>query len=177
MSRHHLSHHYFYMLIALAFFSTLLACSTSIQKQPAASYPINTFSWSTPLKGPQGKVIITYQLPQYARADFFLFKQKIDHKSTALAAMKLSNENCLKGHQVALGYGINNGEFHTKYFTGELDWSKHNTITLRWTSDKKIQVTANNETLSVPITESGRVLQVISYYAPIEIHQVEYFSE
>jgi hypothetical protein len=174
MSRHHLSHHYFYRLIALAFCSTLLACST---KPTNVNYPIKTFAWNTPVPSPQGKVVITYQLPQHARADFLLLKQKKSHQSTALASIKLSNENCLKGHQAALGHGTGNGEFYTKYFTKELDWSNHNTISIRWTSNKSIEVTTNSETLSVPIPESSKTLQVISYYAPIEIQHVEYLSE
>lgn len=169
MSRQH-----FCILLLSALCSLLLACST---KPTHVSYPIKTFKWETPVPPAQEKVVITYQLPQYARADFLLLKQKKSHKSTALASIKLSNDNCLKGHQAALGYGTGNGEFYTRYFTKELDWGKHNTISIRWTNDKRIEVTTNNETLSVPITDSGGVLQVISYYAPIEIQHVEYLSE
>lgn len=171
--------------LASIFCFTLIACSslqpTSLQTADSTSTnidtPFKTFAWDTPVAPPHGKVVIIYQLPQYARAEIFLLKQKESHKSTALAAIKLLNENCLKGHQPALGYRTSNGEFYTKYFTKELDWAEHNTISVRWVNGKSIEITTNNETLSVPVTESGRVLQVISYEAPIEIQQVQYFSE
>ncbi len=181
-----MSYRLFSHLLLLTLCSILLACSTQDNKpeaKPQSSKiqdvltPIKTFDWETPLPSPQGKVLITYQLPQYARAEFYFFKQKISHRSTALAAIKLSNENCLTGHQAALGYSINKGEFYTKYFTKELNWSNQNTISIYLKNDKTIQVTTNNETLSVPITTSSRRLQIVSYYAPIEIKQVQYFSE
>ncbi|QEY15805.1 hypothetical protein D0C16_07350 [Cellvibrio sp. KY-GH-1] len=181
MSRYHFSG-----LITFIICSALLACSTKVnnpnEELQSTQFqdlltPVITYDWNTPLPSPEGKILITYQLPQYARAEFYFFNQKITRRGAALAAVKLSNENCLTGHQTSVGYSINNGEFYTKYFTTELNWGSQNTISIHLKNDKTIQVTTNNETLSVPITTSSRRLQIVSYYAPIEIKHVQYFSE
>lgn len=169
-------HRYSHTLLAVTLCASLLACSTNT-KQPDVHTPITTFAWDTPLPGAPDKIEITYKLPQKAHADILLFKRKVGHKGTALARAQLSNDNCLRGHQAGMAYATNEGAFYSQYFTQELSWNSHNTITIQWIGDNTLKVTANNESLSVPITDRVRWLQILTYEAPIEIQQVKYISK
>jgi hypothetical protein len=163
-------------LLILLLCTSMLACSTQGTKQPDTATPLTTYAWETRLPGAHEKIEITYRLPQHASATFMLSKDKEGFGSAPLAVVKLSNEDCQSGHQVALTFN-NKGVFYTRYFTRELSWSSHNTITIQQLEDTTLQVVANDEVLSIPMNKLSRWLKVSTQDAPIEIQKVKYISE
>lgn len=152
------------------------AC-TSTTPTPPPTAPIGGSGWETKLPGKQGSVTITFTLPRQAIAEFQFFNGKASTIHAAIVRVKLSDENCMSGHQGALHYKKTRSEQYAEYFTKEATWGNTNTITLAWNADNHIVTTLNNEVINAEITESINTLKIVSYLAPIEIQKIEYLTQ
>lgn len=165
-----------YTFVVLILCAGLQACSAHKSKQLNIATPFTTYDWETRRPDAHEKIEITYRLPQHARATLTLSEHKSGSKSIPITTVRLTNENCQNGHQAAITYKDKDA-YYTRYFTKELSWSDHNTIAIQWLSDDTLQVTANNEALSIPANKLSRLMKVSAQDAPIEIQQVKYISQ
>ena len=157
---------------ALLCIAAVTACSTT---QPRSTTPPAQVSeWDTRLSGKAGALSITFKLPQQSYAELFLSDENIRPKYPTPIHVVLSNENCIRGHQVAIKYREEANTFLTKYFVQEAIWNTSNTLQLVWNADQKITLTLNDEVIHVEQTRTLRYLKIKSQIAPIAIEKFEY---
>ncbi|WP_049629170.1 hypothetical protein [Cellvibrio sp. pealriver] len=151
-----------------------LGCASPKSSSPKSTHPPAQVSeWETRLSGYAGTLNITFNLPQQAAAELYLSDQPIRIKYGAPVRIALDNENCTLGHLVSVNH-LQGSDFLFKYFSQEARWNHSNTLTLNWTTDRKMTITLNEEIIHIDTPTTLRHLKIASSFEAMTIEHFEY---
>ncbi len=155
----------------------LLSCICLLQlgcASPKSTPPTTQVSeWETRLSGNSGTLNITFNLPQQAAAELLLSDQPIRIKYGAPVRIALNNENCTFGHLVSVNH-LQGSDRLFKYFSQEARWNHSNKLTINWTTDRKMTITLNGETIHIDTPTTLRHLKIVSFFDAMTIEHFEY---